>query len=166
MKALYKGLLLTVSMLLSSLAMAQNIVVFSPDKALFGTKAAQQLGQQLNQQLQPQSERLQAIRQELQELQKRHQEDQSLMSADEVKQLELQINQQSQEFQKLQQYLNNAKMQTEKKFLAAMRPKLDSALKAYIEANDIALIVNSSAVVYAQTGVDITAAITALLDKE
>ena len=166
MKAFSKGLLLAVSMLVSSLAMAQNIVIFSPDKALFDTQAAQQLGQQLSQKLGTQSERLQAIGQELQELQKRHQEDQALMSADEVKQLELQINQQSQEFQKLKQYLNNAKLQTEKKFLAAMRPKLDSALKTYIEANDIALIINSSAVVYSHAGVDITAAITALLDKE
>ncbi len=166
MNNFFKGLLIAVSIAFSSLAWAQNIAVFSPDQALFATQAAKQLGQQLSQQLQPQSERLQAIGKELQALQKRHQEDQALMSADEIKQLELQINQQSQEFKKLQQYINNAKLQTEKKFLAAMRPKLDGALKAYIEDNDIALIINSSSVVYAHAGVDITTAITALLDKE
>ena len=47
-----------------------------------------------------------------------------------------------------------------------MRSKLDSALQTYIEANDIALIVNSSAVVYSRSGVDITTAITAMLDQE
>ena len=108
MKFLSKGLLLAASLAFSGLVAAQNIAVFSPEKALFATQAAVQLGQQLNQQLKPQSERLQAIANELQLLQKRHKEDQALMSADELKQLELQINQQSQEFQKLQQYLNNA----------------------------------------------------------
>ena len=166
MKLLSKSLLLAASIAFSGLAAAQNIAVFSPEKALFATQAAAQLGQQLNQQLKPQSERLQAIGKELQALQKRHKEDQSLMSADELKQLELQINQQSQEFQKLQQYLKNAKLQTEQKFLASMRPKLDGALKTYIEANDIALIVNSNAVVYSRSGVDITAAITAMLDQD
>jgi outer membrane protein len=166
MRLFSKGLLLAASIAFSGLAAAQNIAVFSPEKALFATQAAVQLGQQLSQQLKPQSERLQAIGQELQALQKRHKEDQSLMSADELKQLELQINQQSREFQKLQQYLNNAKRQTEEKFLSSMRSKLDSALQTYIEANDLALIVNSSAVVYSRSGVDITTAITAMLDQE
>jgi outer membrane protein len=153
-------------MALSNMVLAQNIAVFSPEKALFGTQAAQQLGQQLSQQLKPQSERLDAVAQELQELQKRYQEDQALLSSEEIQQLELQINQGTQEFQKLNQYLNNAKLQTEQEFLALMRPKLNAILSTYIETNNIALIVNNTAVVYVQDGIDITAAITALLDQE
>ena len=166
MNTLSKGLLLLVGIAFSSLVLAQNVAVFSPEKALFATQAAKQLGQQLSQQLQPQSQRMQSVATQVQALQKRYQEDQALMSAEEVQELKLQITQQSQEFNKLKQYLDNAKRQEENKFVAFMRPKLDAVLKAYIEANDIILIVNSSAVVYAQQGVDITVAITALLDQE
>ena len=161
-----KSLLLALGIAFSNLVMAQNIAVFSPDKALFATQQAKQLGQELSQQLAPQSERLEALGQKLQLLQQRFTEDQALMSNEEIQQLQSQINQQSLEFQKLNQYIRNAKLQTEQEFLELMRPKLNKVLGAYIEANKIALIVNNSAVVYVQDGIDITGAITALLDQE
>jgi outer membrane protein len=146
--------------------LAQNIAVLNPEKAVFATQAAKQLGQQLSQQLKPQSERLDTIGQELQELRKRSEDDQALMSKEDIKQLDLQISQQAQEFQKLNRYLNSAKLQTEQEFLVQIRPQLNDVLNAYIEANNIFLIVNSNAVIYAQDGIDITDAITASLDQE
>ena len=47
-----------------------------------------------------------------------------------------------------------------------MRPKLDEVLTKYIEANNISLILNRNAVVYVQDDIEITAAITALLDEK
>ena len=152
MKNLFRGLLVALGISLSSLAAADKIAIFSPEKAIFDTQAAIQLGQQLSEQLQPQSQRLE--------------EDQALMSSEELQQLQQQINQQSQVFQQLNQYLNNAKLQTEQEFLQLMRPKLDEVLTKYIEANNISLILNRNAVVYVQDDIEITAAITALLDEK
>ena len=166
MKIVFKSLLFALGIAFSSLALAQNIAVFNQEKALFATQKAKQLGQELSQQLAPQTERLETLGQALQQLQKRYAEDQALMSDEEIQKLQLQMNQQSQEFQKLQQYRYNTKLQTEQEFLALMRPKLNAVLSAYIETNKIALIVNNSAVVYVQDGIDITATITALLDQE
>ncbi|MGB0446501.1 MAG: OmpH family outer membrane protein [Pseudomonadales bacterium] len=166
MRNLLKGLLVALGISLSSLAAADKIAIFSPEKAIFDTQAAIQLGQQLSEQLQPQSQRLESVGQELQALQKRLEEDQALLSSEELQQLQQQINQQSQVFQQLNQYLNNAKLQTEQEFLQLMRPKLDEVLTKYIEANNISLILNRNAVVYVQDDIEITAAITALLDEK
>lgn len=166
MKLLMKASLLALSMFASTLALAQNVVTLSPEKAMFGTLAAKQLGQQLSQQLAPQSQRLQELGAEVQALQERHKQDQALMSAEELQQLEHQIQLQSQEFRKLQQYIKNAKLQTEQKFLASMKPRLDAVLRTYIETNNVGLIINSSSVIYAAQGVDITTEIATLLDQE
>ncbi len=166
MKLMMKVGLLTASLLMSGLAVAQSVVTLSPEKAMFATQAAQQLGQQLNQQLAPQTKRLQDLGTEIQAMQQRHQQDQALMSAEEMQELEQQIQLQSQEYRKLQQYINNAKRQTEQQFLASMKPRLDAVLRGYIETNNIGLILNSSAVVYAGQGVDITSEIATLLDQE
>ena len=166
MKLLMKASLLALTMFASTLALAQNVVTLSPEKAMFGTQAAKQLGQQLSQQLAPQSQRLQELGAEVQALQERHKQDQALMSAEELQQLEHQIQLQSQEFRKLQQYIKNAKLQTEQQFLASMKPRLDAVLRTYIETNNVGLIINSSSVIYAAQGVDITTEIATLLDQE
>lgn len=166
MRVLLQASVLLIGLITSHLLMAQTVVTFSPEKAMFATQAAQQLGQQLNQQLAPQTQRLQELGVEIQALQQRHQQDQALMSGDEVQALEQEIQLQSQEYRKLQQYINNAKVQTEQKFLASMKPRLDAVLRTYIETNNVGLIVNSSAVIYAAQGVDITADIATLLDQE
>ena len=166
MKLLMKAGVLVAALFASTLALAQNVVTLSPEKAMFATQAAKQLGQQLTQQLAPQSQRLQELGAEIQALQERHKQDQALMSAEELQELEQQIQLQSQEYRKLQQYLKNAKLQTEQKFLASMKPRLDAVLRTYIEVNNVGLILNSSAVIYAGQGVDITSEIAALLDQE
>lgn len=166
MKLLMKAGLLALTLFASTLSLAQNVVTFSPEKAMFGTQAAKQLGQQLTQQLAPQTQRLQELGAEVQALQQRHKQDQALMSAEELQQLEQQIQLQSQEFHKLQQYIKNAKLQTEQQFLASMKPRLDAVLRTYIEANNVGLIINSGSVIYAAQGVDITTEIATLLDQE
>ena len=166
MRLFFQASALFVALLVSHMSVAQTVVAFSPEKAMFATQAAQQLGQQLNQQLAPQTQRLQELGVEIQALQQRHQQDQALMSGDEVQALEQEIQLQSQEYRKLQQYINNAKVQTEQKFLASMKPRLDAVLRTYIETNNVGLIVNSSAVIYAAQGVDVTAEIATLLDQE
>lgn len=166
MKFLIKAGVLAITLLTSAVSMAQNVVTFSPEKAMFATQAAKQLGQQLSEQLAPQTQRLNELGAEVKALQQRHQQDQALMSVEELQQLEQQIQLQSQEYRKLQQYINNAKLQTEQKFMASMKPRLDAVLRTYIEANNVGLILNSSAVIYAAQGVDITAEIATLLDQE
>jgi outer membrane protein len=166
MRNLLTGVLVALGISLSSLAVADKIAIFSPEIAIFDTQAAKQLGQQLSEQLRPQGERLESVNQELEALQKRLEADQAILSSEELQQLQQQINQKTQIFQQLNQFINNAKLQTEQEFTQLMRPKLDEVLTKYIEANNISLILNRNAVIYLQGDIEITAAITALLDEQ
>ena len=103
---------------------------------------------------------------ELQALQQRLAADKDIMSSDEVQALQADIQALSAEYQQLNQYLSNAKMQTEQEFLANMRPALDKVLRNLIEENEISLIINGQSVIYNAAGIDITGKVVELLNLE
>ena len=124
------------------------------------------MGQQLSEQLKPQTTRFDAMGLELQALQQRLAADKDIMSSDEVQALQADIQALSAEYQQLNQYLSNAKMQTEQEFLANMRPALDKVLRNLIEENEISLIINGQSVIYNAAGIDITGKVVELLNLE
>jgi outer membrane protein len=150
----------------SQLAMADAIVVLKAEQAIFATAKALALGQQLSEQLKPQTTRFDAMGLELQGLQQRLAADKDIMSSDEVKALQADIQALSSEYQQLKQYLSNANMQAEQEFLANMRPALDKVLRKLIEENEISLIINGQSVIYNAAGIDITGKVVELLNLE
>ncbi len=151
---------------LSHMALAQKVVVFNPQTAIFSTQAAKVLSANISQQLNPQLQRLQTLGADIETLQQRISQDQDLMSSDELQGLEDDLRAQTLEFRQLQQYINAIKEQNEQTFLQSIRPKLDAAMKQFIQANEIDLVLNANASVYAAEGVDITAQITQILDQD
>jgi outer membrane protein len=150
----------------SQLAMADAIVVLKAEQAIFATEKAIALGQQLSEQLKPQTTRFDAMGVELQALQQRLAADKDIMSSDEVQALQTDIQVLGSEYQQLKQYLSNAKMQTEQEFLANMRPALDKVLRKLIEEHGISLIINGQSVIYNDAGIDITGKVVELLNLE
>tara|TARA_B110000503_G_scaffold35257_1_gene57627 strand:+ start:609 stop:1121 length:513 start_codon:yes stop_codon:yes gene_type:complete len=150
----------------SQLALANAIVVLKAEQAIFATAKAIALGQSLSAQLEPQAVRFEAMGKKLQALQQRFVADKDLMSSDELKALETEIQALSNEHQQLQQYLTNAKVGAEQEFLASMRPALDKVLRQLIEENNISLIINGQSVIYNSEGIDITPKVVELLNLE
>ena len=150
----------------SQLALANPIVVLKAEQAIFATAKAIALGQSLSAQLEPQAVRFEAMGKKLQALQQRFVADKDLMSSDELKALETEIQALSNEHQQLQQYLTNAKVGAEQEFLASMRPALDKVLRQLIEENNISLIINGQSVIYNSEGIDITPKVVELLNLE
>ena len=145
---------------------ANAIVVLKAEQALFATDKAVALGQQLSEKLKPQTKRFDNMGQQLQALQQRLEADKDIMSSDEVQKLQTEIQVLNVEFQQLQQYLSNAKLQTEQEFLANMRPVLDKVLRQLIEENNISLIINGQSVIYNTVEIDITDKVVELLNLE
>lgn len=148
------------------LAKAESIVVLKPEKAMFATDKAVALGQQLSAKLKPQAMRFEAMSKELQALQQRFEADKDLMSSDEVQKFQAKIQNLSVDYQQLQQYLSNSKLQAEQQFLSTMRPLLDKVLRQLIKENDISLIINGQSVIYNTAGIDVTAKVVELLNLE
>lgn len=148
------------------LAAAQTIVVLKAEQAMFATQKAVTLGQQMSAQLKPQAIRFDAMGKQLQALQQRLEADKDLMSGAEVEKLEIKIQSLGAEYQQLQHYLSNTKLQAEQDFLTAMRPALDKVLRQLIEENNISLIINGKSVIYNAAGIDITPKVVELLNLE
>ena len=148
------------------LAIAQGIFVLKAEQAIFATQKALALGQQVSAQLKPQVVRFDSMGKELQALQQRLETDKDLMSDDEVLQIKTQIQNLNAEYQQLQQYLSNAKLQAEQNFLTSMRPALDKVLGQFIKDNNPSVIINGNSVIYNATSVDITSKVVELLNLE
>ena len=148
------------------LAIAQGIFVLKAEQAIFATQKALALGQQVSAQLKPQVVRFDSMGKELQALQQRLEIDKDLMSDDEVLQIKTQIQNLNAEYQQLQQYLSNAKLQAEQNFLTSMRPALDKVLGQFIKDNHPSVIINGNSVIYNATSVDITSRVVELLNLE
>jgi Skp family chaperone for outer membrane proteins len=149
-----------------TLASAATIVVLNPEKAVFATDKAQQLGQELAASMKPQTSRYDEMGQQLQSLQQQLQQDQALLSATELTSRQQQFQALEQEYQQLGQHLLKIKVQQEQKFLVQMKPALDRVLSKLIEMHKISLILNPSAIVFAVPGIDITAEVVGLLNQE
>jgi Skp family chaperone for outer membrane proteins len=156
----------TATLLGPQLAIAQGIFVLKAEQAIFATQKALALGQQVSAQLKPQVVRFDSMGKELQALQQRLETDKDLMSDDEVLQIKTQIQNLNAEYQQLQQYLSNAKLQAEQNFLTSMRPALDKVLGQFIKDNNPSVIINGNSVIYNATSVDITSKVVELLNLE
>ncbi|MCO4837432.1 MAG: OmpH family outer membrane protein [Oceanospirillaceae bacterium] len=148
------------------LVIAEGVFVLKAEQAIFATQKALALGQQVSAQLKPQVVRFDAMGGQLQALQQRLEADKELMSDDEVLQMKTQIQNLNMEYQQLQQYLSNAKLQAEQNFLTSMRPALDKVLGQFIKDNAPALIINGNSVIYSVQSVDITPTVVELLNLE
>ena len=134
--------------------------------AIFSTQSAKKLSADLSQQLSAQLRQMQALGDEIEQSQQRLSQDQALMSTEELQAAQQSLQEKTLEYRKLQEYVNRAKQQNEQALLQTIRPKLDAAMKKYIEANAVDLVINANAAVYVIDSLDITNQITQVLDQE
>ena len=95
-------------------------------------------------------------RAEAKRLQERLQRDGEQLSQSEAEKLDLEFRQKAREFQVASRELNEAKAQSDRQMLEALKPKLDAAVEAVLNAGEYDLVLDRGGVVDVKPQFDIT----------
>src|SRR5690554_2247557 len=128
-------------------AAAQSIAVLDYQMALLESQAAKNYSVDAEKQFGSQLQRLQNLEAEAKRLQERIQRDGEKLAQSELEKLELEFRQKAREFQAQSRELNEAKSQSDRQMLEQLKPKLDSAVEAVLEAGNYDLVIDRSAVI-------------------
>ena len=137
-------------------AAAQSIAVLDYQMALLESQAAKNYSVDAEKQFGSQLQRLQNLEAEAKRLQERIQRDGEKLAQSELEKLELEFRQKAREFQAQSRELNEAKSQSDRQMLEQLKPKLDSAVEAVLEAGNYDLVIDRSAVIDVNPSLDIT----------
>lgn len=161
-----KALVIAVLMVFSTLAVADKVRVLGVQEALLSSNAANSFRAQLESEFAPEETALTDLERQAVAARDRVQQNQGLVSDQELQQLIMQFEKAYTEFQNRAEQLNQRRMQREEEFLSQMRPKLDQAIRTLIEAEDIQVVVAKQATVYTSSAVDLTPRVIELLNQQ
>lgn len=147
---------MSVMALASVPAAAQSIAVLDYQMALLESEAAKRYSVDAEKKFGNQLQRLQNLEAEAKRLQERMQRDGEKLAQSELEKLDLEFRQKAREFQTQSRELNESKAQSDRQMLEQLKPKLDSAVEAVIQAGNYDLVIDRAAVVDAKPNLDIT----------
>ena len=159
-------LMLAAGMLLSLNVMAEKVAALSVQQALMGSKAAEDYRAKLKDEFSGEQKRLVELESQAKKLQETMQKGQGTQSKEVTEQQRMQFQKAFGEYQRLGQELQQKQRQREQVFLQEMRPKLDKVIRGLIENEGYDLVVNKQATIYVKPGLDITAQVIELLNKQ
>ena len=133
-----------------------KIAVLDYQMALLESDAAKKYSVDAEQQFGSQLQRVKNLEAEAKRLQERLQRDGEQLSQSEAEKLDLEFRQKAREFQVASRELNEAKAQSDRQMLEALKPKLDSAVEAVLSAGDYDLVLDRGGVVDVKPQFDIT----------
>ncbi|WP_370736752.1 OmpH family outer membrane protein [Halopseudomonas pelagia] len=148
---------MSVLVLASFPAAAQmKIAVLDYQMALLESDAAKKYSVDAEKKFGTQLQRLRNLEAEAKRLQERMQRDGEKLGQTEVEKLELEFRQKAREFQAQSKELNEAKAGSDREMLETLKPRLDQAVEAAIQAGGFDLVLDRSAVVDVKAEYDIT----------
>lgn len=156
----------TALLLTSPVQAAGKLAVLDVQQALLSSNAANNFRNQLKQELSGEQQQLVDLEKQARALQEKMQKNAGLSSAEETKQLRMQFQKAFGEYQRRGQELQQKRAQREQAFLKEMRPRLDEIIRNLIEEQNIELVLNKQAAIYANPELDITARVTELLNQQ
>ena len=149
--------IMSVLVLASFPAAAQmKIAVLDYQMALLEADAAKEYSVDAEKKFGTQLQRLRNLEAEAKRLQERMQRDGEKLGQTEVEKLELEFRQKAREFQAQSKELNEAKAGSDREMLETLKPRLDQAVEAAIQAGGFDLVLDRSAVVDVKAEYDIT----------
>jgi outer membrane protein len=161
-----KALVVAVLMCCSTLVMADKVRVLGVQEALLSSRAADDFRAQLEREFAPQETALTDLERQALAARDRVQQNQGLVSDQELQQLIMQFEKAYMEFQNRAEQMTQKRMEREEEFLTMMRPKLDQAIRTLIESEDIQVVVAKQATVYTSSAVDLTPRVIELLNQQ
>ena len=161
-----KVLVIAVLLSCSSWAMADKVRVLGVQEALLSSNAANDFRAQLEQEFSSEETALQDLERQALAARDRVQQNEGLVSDQELQQLVMQFEKAYTEFQTRAEQMNQRRMEREEAFLALMRPKLDQAINTLIESDNIDVVIAKQATVYTRNTVDLTPRVIELLNQQ
>jgi outer membrane protein len=149
--------IMSVLVLASFPAAAQmKIAVLDYQMALLESDAAKKYSVDAEKKFGTQLQRLRNLEAEAKRLQERMQREGEKLDQTELEKLELEFRQKAREFQAQSKELNEAKAGSDREMLETLKPRLDQAVEAAIQAGGFDLVLDRSAVVDVKAEYDIT----------
>lgn len=161
-------ILVAMWLLASSTVWAQTqpvIGIINLEQALFNTDAARTLEENTRSQFRSDEERLERLNGELREIIERAQRDESILSEDELRQLNSDAEEKQVQMQVIAERLQNAWNQRQQQFIESQRQFLGQAIEAVVQEGSYDIVLNAEAVAYFNNSFDITALVTAKLNE-
>ena len=150
----------------TAIAQTQPVIgIINLEQALFSTEAAQALEQNTRSQFRSDEQRLERLNTELREIIERAQRDESILSEEELRQLNSDAEERQVQMQVIAERLQNAWNQRQQQFIESQRQFLGQAIEAVVQEGNYDLVLNAESVAYFNNSYDITALVTAKLNE-
>ena len=147
------------------LAQDTKIGVLNALQALFNSDAAQVVQEELEQEFAQDEARASELTEELQALQEQYQQNEAVMSEDEVRRMNSDAQDLQVQLQLIQERVQTALQEKNQEFLQSMQEELTAAVTDVVAEGGIDLILNVDSSPYFAPVLDITARVTAKLNE-
>jgi len=153
--------------LLTQVGFAQDtkIGVINLEQALFNSDAARIVQEGLQQEFSADEERAQTLSEELIALQEKFQQDQAIMSEDEIRRMNSDAQDLQVQLQLIQERVQAALQERNQVFVEGMREELAAAVNDVVAEGGFDLVLNAQSVAYMAPVLDISARVTAKLNE-
>ena len=153
--------------LLTQVGFAQDakIGVINLEQALFNSDAARIVQEELQQEFSADEERAQTLSEELIALQEKFQQDQAIMSEDEIRRMNSDAQDLQVQLQLIQERVQAALQERNQEFVEGMREELAAAVNDVVAEGGFDLVLNAQSVAYMAPVLDISARVTAKLNE-
>lgn len=152
----------------SQLAAAQDgvkIGVLNPLQALFNSDPARVVQQELEQEFAEDEARANALTQQLRELQEEFQQNEAVMTQEQIRRMNSNAQDLQVQLQLIQERVQQALQEKNQEFLASMQNELAAAVSDVVAEGGYDLVVNAESVPYFAPVLNITARVTAKLNE-
>ena len=148
--------------------MAQDakIGILNPLQALFNSDSARIVQEELEQEFAADEARAQELSTQLNELREKFQQDEAVMTEDEVRRMNSDAQDLQVQLQLIQERVQQAIQEKNQEFLASMQEELASAVTDVVAEGGFDLILNADSAPYYAPVLDITARVTAKLNEK
>lgn len=163
-----KSLIFTLGIVFCSqgvFAQDTKIGVLNALQALFNSDAAQVVQQELEQEFALDEQRAAELTEQLQTLQEEYQQNEAVMTEDEIRRMNSSAQDLQVQLQLIQERVQQALQEKNQEFLASMQEELAAAVTDVVAEGGFDLILNVDAAPYFAPVLDITARVTAKLNE-
>ena len=149
----------------SALAQDTKIGILNPLAALFNTDAARVAQEELNQEFSADEARALELTEQLQALQEEYQQNEAVMTEDEIRRMNANAQDLQVQLQLIQERAQQAIQQMNQNFLGEMQDELAAAVTEVVAEGGYDLILNADSAPFYSPVLDITARVTAKLNE-
>ncbi|MGI9250456.1 MAG: OmpH family outer membrane protein [Pseudohongiellaceae bacterium] len=149
----------------ATIAQDTKIGVLNPLAALFNSDAAEVVQQELEQQFEPDTQRAEALQEQLVTLQEEFEQNEAVMTEEEIRRMNSDAQDLQVQLQLIAERIQQAVETRNQQFVQDMREELAAAISDVVAEGGFDLIINAESTPYYDQVLDVTARVTAKLNE-